>query len=93
MYLFESTCQIQLAAQAGGSELIIIPDEVQSDIDKVMAMAGGQVQAFGPKEEVLRKVLAAVPAAPKPQPGEAQQAPVISAIRRSGGPELRLEAN
>lgn len=62
-------------------------------IDKVMAMAGGQVQAFGPKEEVLRKVLAAVPAAPKPQPGEAQQAPVISAIRRSGGPELRLEAN
>lgn len=62
-------------------------------IDKVMAMAAGQVQAFGPKEEVLRKVLAAVPAAPKPQPGEAQQAPVISAIRRSGGPELRLEAN
>lgn len=62
-------------------------------IDKVMAMAGGQVQAFGPKEEVLRKVLAAVPAAPKPAPGEAQQAPVVSAIRRGGGPELRLEAN
>ena len=62
-------------------------------IDKVMAMAGGQVQAFGPKEEVLRKVLAPVPAAPKPAPGEAQQAPVVSAIRRGGGPELRLEAN
>ena len=62
-------------------------------IDKVMAMANGQVQAFGPKEEVLRKVLAAVPAAPKPAPGEAQQAPVVSAIRRGGGPELRLEAN
>ncbi len=62
-------------------------------IDKVMAMAGGQVQAIGPKEEVLRKVLAPVPAAPKPAPGEAQQAPVVSAIRRGGGPELRLEAN
>ena len=62
-------------------------------IDKVMAMAGGQVQAFGPKEEVLRKVLAPVPAAPKPEPGAAQQAPMVSAIRRGGGPELRLEAN
>lgn len=62
-------------------------------IDKVMAMAGGQVQAFGPKEEVLRKVLAPVPAAPKPASGEAQQAPVVSAMRRGGGPELRLEAN
>ena len=47
MYVFETTCQIQLAAQAGGSELIVIPDEVQSDIDKVMATGlagmGGQI--------------------------------------------------
>jgi len=47
MYVFETTCQIQLAAQAGGAELIIIPDEVQSDIDKVMATGlagmGGQI--------------------------------------------------
>jgi ribulose-5-phosphate 4-epimerase/fuculose-1-phosphate aldolase len=46
MYVFETTCQIQLAAQVGG-ELIVIPDEVQSDIDKVMATGlagmGGQI--------------------------------------------------
>lgn len=46
MYVFESTCQIQLSAQAGG-ELIVIPDEVQSDIEKVMATGlsgmGGQI--------------------------------------------------
>jgi hypothetical protein len=34
-------------------------------VDKVLAMAKGQVQAFGPKSEVLRQVLQAAPA-PKP---------------------------
>jgi ribulose-5-phosphate 4-epimerase/fuculose-1-phosphate aldolase len=46
MYVFETTCQIQISAQACG-ELVIIPDEVQSDIDKVMATGlagmGGQI--------------------------------------------------
>lgn len=32
-------------------------------VDKVLAMSGGQMQAFGPKEEVLRKILATVPQA------------------------------
>ncbi len=47
MYVFETTCQIQLAAQAGGAELIVIPDGVQSDIEKVLATGlsgmGGQI--------------------------------------------------
>ncbi|HEV7256528.1 MAG TPA: type I secretion system permease/ATPase [Bosea sp. (in: a-proteobacteria)] len=37
-------------------------------IDLVLIMADGQVQAFGPKEEVLRKSLAAKPAAVAPTP-------------------------
>ncbi len=70
-------------------------------IDKVLAMANGQVQAMGPKEEVLRKVLAAVPAA---QPA-AQAKPAAAAVtadamqmvgqlRRVGtSGEIRREAN
>jgi ribulose-5-phosphate 4-epimerase/fuculose-1-phosphate aldolase len=46
MYLFETTCQIQLSAQAGGA-LITIPDHVQADVDQVMATGlgglGGQI--------------------------------------------------
>jgi len=35
-------------------------------VDKVLAMAGGKLQAIGPKDEVLRKVLVAVPNSPAP---------------------------
>lgn len=37
-------------------------------VDKVLAMAGGKLQAIGPKDEVLRKVLVAVPNSPAPVP-------------------------
>ena len=37
-------------------------------VDKVLAMANGQVQAFGNKEEVLRKILAPVPGHAAPAP-------------------------
>lgn len=40
-------------------------------VDKVLAMAGGKLQAIGPKDEVLRKVLVAVPNSPAPVPGTA----------------------
>lgn len=61
-------------------------------IDKVMAMAGGQIQAIGPKEEVLRKVLAPVPAAPKATASAPQPAPSAGAVLRTVTPgELRLE--
>jgi ATP-binding cassette subfamily C protein len=41
-------------------------------VDKVLAMTAGKMQAIGPKEEVLRKVLVAV------QPGLPQAAPAPS---------------
>lgn len=37
-------------------------------VDKVLAMAGGKLQAIGPKDEVLRKVLVAVPNSPAQAP-------------------------
>ena len=55
-------------------------------------MAGGQIQAIGPKEEVLRKVLAPVPAAPKATATAPQPAPSAGAVLRTVTPgELRLE--
>jgi ribulose-5-phosphate 4-epimerase/fuculose-1-phosphate aldolase len=46
MYTLETACQIQLSAQAGG-ELIIVPDEVQADVMKVISTGtsgmGGQI--------------------------------------------------
>ena len=42
-------------------------------VDKVLAMAAGRMQALGPKEEVLRKVLAPVPSAPPVAPAATAQ--------------------
>jgi ribulose-5-phosphate 4-epimerase/fuculose-1-phosphate aldolase len=46
MYGFETACQIQIAAQAGG-ELVIIPEEIQSETEKILATGtagmGGQI--------------------------------------------------
>jgi ATP-binding cassette subfamily C protein len=83
--------------ERGGIAIVIAHrPSALANIDKVMAMAAGQVQAFGPKEEVLRKVLAPVPTAakpagPQPQPGAA---PVVSPLRVMGATsEIRREAN
>ena len=72
-------------------------------IDKVLAMAAGQVQAMGPKEDVLRKVLAPAPV-PAAQAAPAQARPAAAAtvdtaqmvgqLRRFGtSGEIRREAN
>ena len=61
-------------------------------VEKVMAMAAGQVQAVGPKEEVLRKVLSPVPAAPRPTIAETRAEQTESILRRlSTGTTLRTE--
>ena len=43
-------------------------------VDKVLALANGQVQAFGPRDEVLRKVLQPAPGGPR-GPGSGGSAP------------------
>lgn len=49
-------------ARAGIAVVIAHRPSALAGVDKVLAMANGQVQAFGNKEDVLRKILAPVPA-------------------------------
>lgn len=49
-----------------------------ANIDRVLAMAGGHVQALGPKEEVLRKVLTSVP-----ESAAAASTAAVSQLRRA----------
>ena len=56
------------SVRARGGIVIVIAHRPSAlaGVDKVLAMMNGQAQAFGPKEEVLRKMLQAAPA-PVPQ--------------------------
>ncbi len=75
----------------GGIAIIIAhrPSALAS-VDKVLAMANGQMQAFGPKEEVLRKILApGVQQAAANSQAVAQQA----AQSASGAGGLRIAAD
>ena len=55
---------IRTIRERGGIAVVIAHRPAAlANIDKVMAMASGHVQALGPKEDVLRKVLTAVPSA------------------------------
>jgi len=62
------TQAIQSVRARGGIAIVIAHrPSALSAVDKVLAMAKGQVQAFGPKTEVLKQVLAPVPC-PKDPP-------------------------
>jgi ABC-type protease/lipase transport system fused ATPase/permease subunit len=55
----EALTQAILGARKRGAIVIVVahrPSALQG-VDHVLAMANGRVQGFGPKEEVLRKVL------------------------------------
>jgi ATP-binding cassette subfamily C protein len=54
-------------ARGGIAVVIAHRPSALAGVDKVLAMANGQAQAFGNKEDVLRKILAPVPA-PASQP-------------------------
>jgi len=54
-----------------------------ANVDRVMAMADGKVQAFGPKEEVLRKVLAAVPSGPVTKGSNMPAQPEVNRVLRA----------
>ncbi len=66
------TSAIKSVRARGGIAIVIAhrPSAIAA-VDKVLAMAGGRVKAFGPKEEVLRSVLKAAPPpnTPPPVPG------------------------
>ena len=59
-----------LAVRARGGIAVVVahrPSAIAA-VDKVMMLSEGRVQAFGPKDEVLGRILAATPVAPAPVP-------------------------
>ena len=59
-----------LAVRARGGITVVVahrPSAIAA-VDKVMMLSEGRVQAFGPKDEVLGRVLAKAPVAPAPVP-------------------------
>jgi ABC-type protease/lipase transport system fused ATPase/permease subunit len=62
------TAAILSIRERGGIVVIIAHrPSALAGVDQVLVMAEGRVQSFGPKEEILSKVLRSVPA---PQPAE-----------------------
>jgi ATP-binding cassette subfamily C protein len=60
--------QAILGVRARGGIVVVIahrPSAIDG-VDQLLVMANGKVQSFGPKEEVLRKVLRPVPTPPTP---------------------------
>jgi ATP-binding cassette subfamily C protein len=74
------TQAIQSIRARGGIAIVIAHRPAAlAAVDKVLAMAKGQVQAFGPKSEVLRQVLQAAPV--PPPAAQASPPPVPQAAR------------
>lgn len=75
------------AVRARGGIVIVIAHRPSAllHVDKVLAMAGGKMQATGPKEEVLRKVLALVPTE---KGTSATASPVAQAVGQIGSPTV-----
>ena len=76
------TGAIQSVRSRGGIAIVIAhrPSALAA-VDKVLAMANGQVQAFGPKSEILKTL---VQAAPTPQKAPRKPAPVAPAFAAAG---------
>ena len=68
------------SVRARGGIVIVIAHRPSAlaGVDKVLAMANGQAQAFGPKDDVLRKMLQSVPNSSGQQPGPAAAGGVVS---------------
>ncbi len=90
------TAAIRSVRARGGIVIVIAHrPSALAGIDKVLAMAGGQVQAFGPKDEVLRKMLAPTSVPQSPQSQQAQQAQLQNGgapagVAPSTGPALKV---
>ncbi len=81
---------IKAVRERGGIVIVIAHrPSALANVDKVMAMADGKVQVLGPKEEVLRKVLAPVAASGASMPAQPEVNRVLRAVQTREG---RIEA-
>lgn len=89
------TTAIRSVRDRGGIVVVVAHrPSALAGLDKVLAMNRGQVQAFGPRDEVLKSVLQAVPA---PQPAQQPSAPVgpsiAATLARALPPGLKVVAD
>jgi ATP-binding cassette subfamily C protein len=86
------TTAIRSVRDRGGIVVVVAHrPSALAGLDKVLALANGQVQAFGPRDEVLKSVLQTVPTGPAPatahapppaaSPEPAPTIPAAAAIR------------
>ena len=81
---------IKAVRERGGIVIVIAHrPSALANVDKVMAMADGKVQVLGPKEAVLRKVLAPVAASGASMPAQPEVNRVLRAVQTREG---RIEA-
>ena len=70
------TNAIQSVRERGGIVIVIAHrPSALAGLDKVLALAKGQVQAFGPRDEVLKSVLKTVPQTPAGKPASSRPLP------------------
>ncbi len=86
------THAIKSVRQRGGIVVVVAHrPSVLVGLDQVLAMGNGQVQAFGPKDEVLKAVLQPGSAgAPGPGPAAASGAGAAAGAARAGSPGLKV---
>ncbi|MDP1907626.1 MAG: type I secretion system permease/ATPase, partial [Hyphomicrobium sp.] len=74
------TAAIRSVRDRGGIVVVVAHrPSALAGLDKVLALGNGQVQAFGPRDEVLKAVLQSVPGGPAPTVTPAVPTPAVAA--------------
>ncbi len=88
------TSAIRSVRDRGGIVIVVAHrPSALAGLDKVLALARGQVQAFGPRDEVLKSVLQSVPATAAPIPAAATAVSAIPSSMRALPPGLKIVAD
>ncbi|WBT37873.1 MULTISPECIES: type I secretion system permease/ATPase [Hyphomicrobium] len=89
------TTAIRSVRDRGGIVVVVAHrPSALAGLDKVLAMNRGQVQAFGPRDEVLKSVLQAVPApAPAQQPSAPVGPSIAATLARALPPGIKMVAD
>lgn len=88
------TSAIRSVRDRGGIVIVVAHrPSALAGLDKVLALARGQVQAFGPRDEVLKSVLQSVPASAAPIPAAATAVSAVPSSMRALPPGLKMLAD
>ena len=88
------TSAIRSVRDRGGIVIVVAHrPSALAGLDKVLALSHGQVQAFGPRDEVLKSVLQSVPAAAVPLPAAATSVSAAPPSMRALPPGLKMIAD